>query len=70
MISSVCWDFLAEAELDQVGCFSYSPVEGATANQLPNPVPEEVKQERLSRLMEVAGNGQRRPVCSARSIAP
>lgn len=46
-------DFLAEAELDRVGCFSYSPVEGATANQLPNPVPEEVKQERLSRLMEL-----------------
>ena len=45
--------FLAEAELDRVGCFSYSPVEGATANQLPNPVPEEVKQERLSRLMEL-----------------
>ena len=46
-------EFLAEAELDRVGCFSYSPVEGATANQLPNPVPEEVKQERLSRLMEL-----------------
>ena len=45
--------FLAEAELDRVGCFAYSPVEGATANQLPNPVPEEVKQERLSRLMEL-----------------
>jgi len=46
-------EFLAEAALDRVGCFSYSPVEGATANQLPNPVPEEVKQERLSRLMEL-----------------
>lgn len=46
-------EFLAEAELDRVGCFSYSPVEGATANQLSNPVPEEVKQERLSRLMEL-----------------
>ncbi|MCB1825020.1 MAG: 30S ribosomal protein S12 methylthiotransferase RimO [Candidatus Competibacteraceae bacterium] len=45
--------FLAEAELDRVGCFAYSPVESATANQLPNPVPEEVKQERLSRLMEL-----------------
>ncbi|MDG4554575.1 MAG: 30S ribosomal protein S12 methylthiotransferase RimO [Candidatus Competibacter sp.] len=45
-------EFLAAAELDRVGCFSYSPVEGATANRLPDPVPEEVKQERLSRLME------------------
>ena len=45
--------FLEEAQLDRVGCFTYSPVEGATANQLPNPVPEEVRQERLERLMEL-----------------
>ncbi|HRD67337.1 MAG TPA: 30S ribosomal protein S12 methylthiotransferase RimO [Candidatus Competibacter sp.] len=43
--------FLAEAELDRVGCFAYSPVAGAVANQLPDPVAEEVKQERQARLM-------------------
>ncbi|MCB1918565.1 MAG: 30S ribosomal protein S12 methylthiotransferase RimO [Candidatus Competibacteraceae bacterium] len=46
-------DFLSEAQLDRVGCFTYSPVEGATANALPDPVPEEVKQERQARLMEL-----------------
>ncbi len=45
-------DFLDEAQLDRVGAFAYSPVEGAAANDLPNPVPEEVKQERLARFME------------------
>ena len=45
--------FLRAAQLDRVGCFAYSPVEGATANALPDPVPEEVKQERLSRFMQV-----------------
>lgn len=45
-------DFLDEAQLDRVGCFTYSPVEGATANDLPNPVAEEVKEERLARFME------------------
>ncbi|QDZ27561.1 30S ribosomal protein S12 methylthiotransferase RimO [Noviherbaspirillum sp. UKPF54] len=44
-------DFLAEAEIDRLGCFSYSPVEGATANELPNPVPEEVRDERRDRVM-------------------
>jgi ribosomal protein S12 methylthiotransferase len=44
-------DFLGEARLDRVGCFTYSPVEGAAANALPNPVPEEVKLERQARLM-------------------
>jgi len=44
--------FLDEAQLDRVGAFAYSPVEGATANALPDPVPEEVKQERLARFME------------------
>ena len=43
--------FLAEAELDRVGAFSYSPVEGATANELPDPVPEELRDERRMRLM-------------------
>ncbi|MCF7968224.1 MAG: 30S ribosomal protein S12 methylthiotransferase RimO [Methylococcaceae bacterium] len=45
-------DFLDVAQLDRVGCFAYSPVKGAAANELPNPVPEEVKQERLARFME------------------
>ncbi len=44
-------DWLEEAQLDRVGCFAYSPVEGAPANDLPDPVPEEVKQERLERFM-------------------
>jgi ribosomal protein S12 methylthiotransferase len=46
-------DFLREAELDRVGAFAYSPVDGAKANALPDPVPEELKQERLERFMEV-----------------
>jgi ribosomal protein S12 methylthiotransferase len=46
-------DFLDEAELDRVGCFKYSPVEGAPANALPDPVPEDVKEERWNRLMEL-----------------
>ena len=45
-------DFLDEAQLDRVGAFAYSPVEGAAANDLPGAVPEEVKQERLARFME------------------
>jgi len=46
-------DFLEEAQLDRVGCFAYSAVDGAAANALPGQVPEEVKQERLARFMEV-----------------
>ena len=45
-------DFLSAAQLDRVGCFAYSPVNGAAANALPNAVPETVKQERLARFME------------------
>ena len=45
--------FLREAELDRVGCFAYSPVEGAKANELPDPVPEELKEERRARFMQV-----------------
>ncbi|HSM12002.1 MAG TPA: 30S ribosomal protein S12 methylthiotransferase RimO [Lysobacter sp.] len=45
-------DFLDEAQLDRVGAFAYSPVDGARANELPDPVPEDVKQERLARFME------------------
>ena len=44
-------DFLGEAQLDRVGAFAYSPVDGARANDLPGAVPEEVKQERLERFM-------------------
>ncbi|TMH63497.1 MAG: 30S ribosomal protein S12 methylthiotransferase RimO [Betaproteobacteria bacterium] len=43
--------FLEEAQLDRVGCFAYSPVEGAAANALPDPVPETVKEERRARFM-------------------
>jgi ribosomal protein S12 methylthiotransferase len=46
-------EFLEEAQLDRVGCFAYSPVEGASANALPDPVPEEVKEERRARFMAV-----------------
>ncbi|MBC7788225.1 MAG: 30S ribosomal protein S12 methylthiotransferase RimO [Methylophilaceae bacterium] len=46
-------DFLQEAQLDRVGCFTYSAVDGATANKLDNHVPEALKKERLSRFMEV-----------------
>ncbi len=46
-------EFLEEAQLDRVGCFAYSPVEGAAANALPDPVPEEEKQERQARFMAV-----------------
>ena len=44
--------FLDDAQLDRVGCFTYSPVEGATANALDGHVPEDVKQDRLQRFME------------------
>lgn len=48
-------EFIREAQLDRVGAFAYSPVEGARANDLPDPVPEDVKQQRLTRFMEVQG---------------
>jgi len=44
-------DFLEEAELDRVGCFAYSPVEGAKANALPDAVPEALREERRGRFM-------------------
>ena len=44
-------DFLREAQIDRLGCFAYSPVEGATANELDDPVPEEVREERRARVM-------------------
>ena len=46
-------DFLEKASLDRVGCFKYSPVDGAKANELPDPVPEDVKEERFQRFMEL-----------------
>ena len=46
-------EFLQEAQLDRVGCFAYSPVEGAAANALPDHIPEEVKEERRARFMAV-----------------
>jgi ribosomal protein S12 methylthiotransferase len=45
-------DWLDEAQLDRVGAFRFEPVEGASANDLPDPVPEEVKEERYARVME------------------
>ena len=45
-------DWLDEAQLDRVGAFRFEPVTGAAANALPDPVPEEVKEERYARLME------------------
>jgi ribosomal protein S12 methylthiotransferase len=46
-------DFLGEARLDRVGCFAYSPVEGASANALPDQVPEALREERLEHFMAV-----------------
>ncbi len=46
-------DFLREAQLDRVGCFAYSPVEGAAANALPGMLPDEVREERRARFMAV-----------------
>lgn len=46
-------DFLKEAQLDRVGCFAYSPVEGAAANALPGALPDEVREERRDRFMAV-----------------
>ncbi len=46
-------DFLREAQLDRVGAFAYSPVDGARANDLPDPVPEELKEDRLEQFMAV-----------------
>ncbi len=46
-------DFIAEAKLDRVGAFIYSPVEGAAANDIAEPVPLEIQQDRLDRFMEL-----------------
>jgi len=47
-------DFMHEANIDRAGCFAYSPVEGASANQLDNPVPQTLREARQARFMEVA----------------
>ena len=47
-------DFMHEANIDRAGCFAYSPVEGASANQLENPVPQTLREDRQARFMEVA----------------
>jgi ribosomal protein S12 methylthiotransferase len=47
-------NWLEEAQLDRVGCFKYEPVKGAAANELPDQVPEEIKQERWERFMAVS----------------
>jgi ribosomal protein S12 methylthiotransferase len=46
-------DWLREAQLDRVGCFEYSPVEGAAANELPDHVPDDIKKDRYERFMAV-----------------
>jgi ribosomal protein S12 methylthiotransferase len=46
-------DFLKEAEIDRLGCFAYSPVEGATANELENQLPDDVREDRRRRVMEL-----------------
>ena len=46
-------DFLKEVEIDRLGCFAYSPVAGASANALDNPVPEELREERRGRVMQL-----------------
>ncbi|MGB5324447.1 MAG: 30S ribosomal protein S12 methylthiotransferase RimO, partial [Pseudomonadales bacterium] len=45
-------EFLQQAQLDRVGCFEYSPVDGASANALPDPVPDAIKRERYERFMQ------------------
>ena len=47
-------DFMREAQIDRAGCFAYSPVEGATANDIPGMLPQEVREERRARFMAVA----------------
>ncbi|QWD67189.1 30S ribosomal protein S12 methylthiotransferase RimO [Polynucleobacter sp. MWH-Aus1W21] len=47
-------NFLDEAQIDRAGCFAYSPVDGATANLLENPVPSEIREERRARFMAKA----------------
>jgi ribosomal protein S12 methylthiotransferase len=55
--------FMEEAQIDRAGCFAYSPVEGASANDLPNPVPDDVREERRSRFMALAEELSSRRIC-------
>ncbi|MGQ0621573.1 MAG: 30S ribosomal protein S12 methylthiotransferase RimO [Panacagrimonas sp.] len=57
-------DWQLSAQLDRVGCFAYSPVEGAKANDLPDPVDEEVKQDRLKRFMKAQARISRKKLKS------
>ena len=52
--------FLEQAQLDRVGCFAYSPVDGAAANALPDPVPDAIKEERRARFMATQAKISRR----------
>ncbi len=65
-------DFLDEAQLDRVGCFAYSDVDGAKANELDGAVPEEVKQERVARFMEkqagISANKLKRNIGKIRDV--
>ena len=47
-------DFMRVAKIDRAGCFAYSPVEGALANQLPNPVPDDLREQRRADFMAIA----------------
>jgi ribosomal protein S12 methylthiotransferase len=53
-------DFLDQAELDRVGCFAYSPVDGAKANELPDAVPTDLREERRARFMAAQESISRR----------
>ena len=57
-------EFLDHAELDRVGAFTYSAVDGAKANELPNPVAEDVKQQRLEELMSLQANISKRKLAN------
>jgi ribosomal protein S12 methylthiotransferase len=65
-------DFVEEAQIDRLGAFAYSPVEGAAANELPDHVPPEVQQERLARLMlmqeEISGERLERKIGSTITV--
>ncbi len=57
-------EFLEEAQLDRVGCFQYSPVNGAKANELPNPITDDVKEERYHRFMQVQAEISRKKLAA------
>ena len=65
-------DFLREAQLDRVGCFAYSPVDGASANALPGQLADEVREERRARLMQlqqqISAQRMQRKVGSVRRV--